>query len=105
MDLNLECHLPILNLKKWQISSYVSPKSKFEKFKQNRIIPEEICHNYNCSICLCDCYRGSRLILGKCGHIYHLQCFSCLNNSNFDEYFLCPICRTEWRNKALIIVV
>lgn len=106
MEWNFESHTPIRKLKKWQVSSYVSPNTKLKKYRQNCIVPEEICNNYTCSICLCECYRGGKLIWGRCGHIYHLSCFyQCLNNRysrNFEEDFLCPTCRKAWENKSLI---
>ena len=50
--------------------------------------------NETCSLCLNNFDKNKSIIIPKCGHILHLECYNKLTNSSCVSNKLCPSCKT-----------
>lgn len=66
------------------------------------------CDNEQCTICQQDMAEGVNTIILKCGHQYHLDCFSGWAHEKLTEhsFIQCPLCRTEIliETKASVVI-
>jgi len=66
-----------------------------EIFRRLTRPPAKLFNDGTCSICIDDFQENRDIVISKCGHLYHKNCFREFIHSTSSSNIICPICKAQ----------